>query len=78
MEFQDSFFSSGLLEPKNMIKGGDMNLSLSEREIWGPTTRLDGLSNLFAALFNSKGWIDLHPLKMEPTWRNNKCGEKEI
>ena len=78
MELRESFFSSWLLEPKNMIKGGDMNLFLSEREIWAPTVRLNGLSNFFAALFNSKGWIDLQPLKMEPTWRNNRCGEKEI
>ena len=30
--FWKYFFSSGLLEPKNMILGGDLNLTLSEKE----------------------------------------------
>ena len=66
-KFWEFFFSSGLLEPQNMILGGDMNLSLSEREVWGSSMRMYSLSNFFLALFKSKGLLYVHPLKVETT-----------
>ena len=33
--FWEAFFSSGLLEPKNMTLEGDLNLTISEKENWG-------------------------------------------
>ena len=58
--------------------GGDLNLSLSEREILGSLVRLDSLRKNFVALFESKGLVDVQPLKLEPTWKNNKSGEQSI
>ena len=53
--FWELFFSSGLLEPRNMIMGGDLNLTLLEKENWEATTRQDCLSAFFVLLFDSKG-----------------------
>ena len=32
--FWEAFFSSGLLESRNVILGGDLNLTLSKKENW--------------------------------------------
>ena len=61
-----------------MILGGYLNLTLSEKEKWGATTRQDSLSAFFAVMFDSKELVDLQPLKLTPTWRNNRCGEQAI
>ena len=76
--FGESFFTSGMLETRNIILGGDLNLTLSEKENWGTLARQDGLSSLFARLFESKELVDIRPLKLTPTWRNNRSGEHEI
>ena len=60
--FWEIFFSSGLLEPANVIIGGDLNLTLSEKENWGSLACHDGLCSFFAALFESKELVDLQPL----------------
>ena len=73
-----SIFSSGMLELKNMILGGDLNLTLSEKEKWGYLAHHDGLGSFFVALFESKELVDLQPLKLTPTWRNNRSGEQAI
>ena len=66
------------MEPKNVILGGYLNITLSEKENWGATIRQDSLSSFFDALFESKELVDLQPLKLTPTWRNNRCGEHAI
>ena len=49
--FWESFFSSGMLEPRDMILRGDLNLTLFEKENWGTLALPDGLSTLFVRLF---------------------------
>ena len=55
-----------------------MNLSLLEREVWGSSVTLDSLSNFFLTNFESKGLVDVQPLKVEPTWNNNRSVEQSI
>ena len=62
----------------NVILGGDMNLTLSEKENWGSLAHHDGLGSFFVALFESKELVDLQPLKLTPTRRNNRSGEQAI
>ena len=73
--FWEAFFNSGLLETRNLIIGGDMNLTLSEKENRGITSRRDSLSSYFANLFESKELINIQPLNLTPTWRNNRSGD---
>ena len=68
---------SGELDLPDVIIGGDFNLTLSNKEIWGKNVRGDALRPFFNHLFNHKGLIDLAPLKLVPTWRNEREGMRE-
>ena len=61
-----------------MILEGDLNLTLLEKENWVATARQDSLSAFFVVMFDSKELVDLQPMKLTPTWRNNRCGEQAI
>ena len=65
--YGDNLTSNGLWEDINMVIGGDLNLTISEREVWGKLARLDFLSNFFIYLFDLKGLVDVQPIKLEPT-----------
>ena len=76
--FWEAFFKSILMETRNVIIEGDLNLTLSKKENWGILSRKDGMSSYFANLFESKELVDIQPLKLTPTWRNNKSGDHTI
>ena len=40
--------------------------------------RRDALRSFFSYFFEQKGQIDIAPLKLEPTWRNKRGGDKAI
>ena len=67
-----------MLEPRNMILGGDLNLTLSKKENWGTLVFHDGLSTFFARLFESNELVHIQPLKLTPTWRNNRSMDQAI
>ena len=62
----------------NVILGGDLNLIVSKKQNWGSLARHDGLGSLLVPLFESKELVDLQPLKLMPTWRNNRSGDQAI
>ena len=62
----------------NMILRWDLNLTLSEKENRGSLPRYDGLGYFFVVLFESKELVELQPLKLTPTRRNNRSGEQAI
>jgi hypothetical protein len=66
--FWDTLFKKNLLKEKPLILGGDLNLSLGNVEVWGPSARPDPLYARFSHLFNDMGFIDLPPVKLPPTW----------
>jgi hypothetical protein len=39
-----------------------------------PNARLDNLATYFKHKIKIFGFIDVEPLKMAPTWRNNRLG----
>jgi hypothetical protein len=47
--------------------GGDLNFSLGEVEVWGPSAHLDPQTNIFSHLLIYHGLIDIVPLKLLPT-----------
>ena len=67
-----------MIEARNVILGGDLNLTLFEKENSGKLARWDNLSPFFATLFESKELVDVQPLKLTPTWRNNRSGDQTI
>lgn len=76
--FWEDLLSDDVMDSQNMIIGGDFNLTLSEREIWGILARHDALRNFFSSLFQSEGLVDVIPCKLEPTWRNKRRGDAAI
>jgi len=70
----DSFWNqllvSRLLGEENLIIGGNLNFTLSAREIWGDQARIDPMEDFFSNILQRTGLIDLHPLVMTPTWQN--------
>ena len=66
------------LDHLKLIIVGDLNLILTSGEYWGKNAQPDTLSIFFGALFKQKKFIDLQPIKMEPTWRNNSGRDQDI
>jgi hypothetical protein len=50
-----------------VILGGDLNLTLNQREVWGDLARRDQLGDYFSQLFESCHLIDVDPVKFTLT-----------
>ena len=61
-----------------MIIGGDLNFSLGQAEIWGPNACPDFLTEYFSHRLIERNWLDIEPVKIKPTWKNNRCGERWV
>ena len=61
-----------------MIIGGDLNFSLGQAKVWGPHARPDILSDYFTRHLVDKNWLDVEPMVLMPTWKNNRCGEGRV
>ena len=47
--------------------------------LWGrPHARADVLTEYFTQKLVEKNWLDIEPVKLKPTWRNNRCGEGRV
>jgi len=57
------------------LLGGDLNLNLNRRHIWGSSVRVDSLVVFFRNLFNQVGVVDMDPINLKPTWSNNRSRE---
>jgi len=63
---------------KDLIIAEDLNLTTSSEEIWGENTRAYPLSNFFKHLFSKNNLVDLAPVEVMPTWRNERLGSYGI
>jgi hypothetical protein len=55
-----------------LILGGYLNLSLGPSEVWRDSVRPDPLADYFFHKFLKSRLMDLDPLNLKPTWKNNK------
>ena len=62
----------------NVILGGDLNLTIAAREIWGENASKYSLDPFFLNLFEKEHMVDVALLKLEPTWRNKRGGSQAI
>lgn len=76
--FWNQLLDSGLLGEENLIIVGDLNFTLSTREVWGEQAQIDPMANFFSNTLQSTGLIDLHPSVMSPAWWIGMSGSSGI
>jgi len=76
--FWDSLFHNPMLDGESVVIGGDLNFSLGHSEVWGPSTHPDPQASYFTRMLVEKQLIDLEPIKLKPTWRNNRGGAARV
>jgi hypothetical protein len=59
--FWKPLMECGLLGEDGLIIGGDLNFTLSAREVWGPMARSDPLTDYFSNILLIVGLVDLQP-----------------
>ena len=69
--------AGGLLKTSGLIIGGDLNFTISAREVWG-STRLDPDADFFHDLIRDEGLFDVEPAILRPTWQNGRGGQAGI
>jgi hypothetical protein len=67
--------SHGLLQAQNVIIGGDLNFTLSLKEVCGRHPRRDPMEGFFIHWIVSHQLVDLEPPKVSQTWRNGHKGD---
>jgi len=78
VSFWEAFFSKNISKGDSVIIGGDLNFSLGRSKVWGPSARADVLPDLFIQKLAGRNMIDLEPVKLKPTWRNNRVGDHRV
>lgn len=58
--------------------GGELNLTLSRREVWGVNYRTDRLEHFFPGHFELVRWLDVEPIKLSSTWVNNRFNDDVV
>jgi hypothetical protein len=60
-----------------MLVGGDLNFTLSYREVWGKCPKVDSQSYFFIYFIANHKLVDMNHVKLVPTWRNLRT-QKEV
>jgi exonuclease III len=66
IQFWNTLFKKDLLMAENLIIGGDINFSLGEEEIWGPSSHPDPQTSFFSHPLVTNGLIEIVPTKLLP------------
>jgi hypothetical protein len=73
-----AFFLPMSIKYDILVIGGDMNMTLNYREVWGDSVRSNRLFNFFQSHFEASIWVDIEAIKLRPTWNNNICGQDTV
>jgi len=68
----------GLLDQRNMILVGDLNLTTNIEEVLGVSALMDPLETFIKDLFSNHKLVDVRPVELIPTWCNGISGVVEI
>ena len=74
----DSLLQNPMVNGDSLVLGGDFNFSLGQNEVWGPRAHADSLKGFFVQKLVEKGLLDIEPVKLRPTWRNNRSGDARV
>jgi hypothetical protein len=61
-----------MLACKKMIVGGDLNFTVSAREVWGDSKKLDPMFGFFKGFFQGNHLVDIIPIEVVTTWKNGR------
>jgi len=76
--FWDSILQDPLFGGDSVVVGGDLNFTLGQTEIWGPQAQSDPQAGYFLQKLVEKNLLDIEPIKLKPTWRNNRGGDARV
>ena len=68
----------GILKSSNVILGGDLNLTLLVREVWGAHICLNTLASFFNNFFGYEGLVDVALAPLLLTWSNGRSGDDGV
>ena len=68
--FWNATVDKGIFNYPNLIIADDLNITLTDPEIWGSKARIDPLSFYFSQLLVRTQKVDIATSKLGPTWRN--------
>jgi hypothetical protein len=77
-EFWKKIFNSKLANSNYVFIRGDLNFTLGDYEILGPTTQKDPISDFFIEKLDEAGLFDIQTIKYNPTWRNLRLGDESV
>jgi hypothetical protein len=66
------------LKYQEVILGGDLKFSLGFFEVWGTHVRVDPLTNIFNQKMVECNLLDIEPIKLKQTQRNNIVGDSSV
>jgi len=75
INFWNGVTNLGVLNSHNIILGGDLNFTLSLKEVWGAHLHQDPHESFFSHWIEKNHLIDLAPQKNSQTWCNGKNGD---
>jgi hypothetical protein len=76
--YWDKIFSKSFLKYQQVILGGDLKFSLGFSEVWGTHVRVDPLTNFFSQKMVECNLLDIEPIKLKSTRRNNIVGDASV
>jgi hypothetical protein len=77
-DYWEVFLNLDCIKRENVVVGGDHNFILRQGEFWGVNHRMDPLADYQLHKIEERKLCDVEPLKIAPTWRNNKLGDEGI
>ena len=61
-----------------VILGWDLNFSLNSWDVWGAFARVDRIDDFFNYHIEFVSLINIEPISMGPTLRNNRVGDEGV
>jgi hypothetical protein len=66
--------SFNCLRSNNIFIGENLNFTLSREEIWVSSAQEERFEIFLNDKLEAMGWVDIEPIQLSLTWRNNRVG----
>ena len=76
--FWNTLLSKDFVTNREVILGGDFNLSLGCAQFWGLRAVSNAMETFFINSFAQKYLLDIAPIKLSPTWQNKRTRQNRV